>query len=76
MATADATIAVPPESRAGGALLRNLTIGLISFLTFVDLFAAQAILPSLVERLVRGEIERITRAGSRVPTSAVKSIQR
>lgn len=50
MATADATIAVPPESRAGGALLRNLTIGLISFLTFVDLFAAQAILPSLVER--------------------------
>jgi cell pole-organizing protein PopZ len=32
-------------------------------------------LPSLVERLVRGEIERITRAGSRVPTSAEKSIQ-
>jgi cell pole-organizing protein PopZ len=32
-------------------------------------------LPSLVERLVRGEIERITRAGSRVPPSATKSIQ-
>ncbi len=32
-------------------------------------------LPSLVERLVRGEIERITRAGSRIPASAAKSIQ-
>ena len=32
-------------------------------------------LPSLVERLVRGEIERITRAGSRIPASAGKSIQ-
>ena len=32
-------------------------------------------LPSLVERLVRGEIERITQAGSRVPASATKSFQ-
>lgn len=32
-------------------------------------------LPSLVERLVRGEIERVTRAGSRVPASAAKSTQ-
>ncbi|MGD9657844.1 MAG: PopZ family protein [Methylocystis sp.] len=32
-------------------------------------------LPSLVERLVRGEIERITRAGTRVPLSATKSGQ-
>jgi len=32
-------------------------------------------LPSLVERLVRGEIERITRAGSRATASAAKSIQ-
>ncbi len=32
-------------------------------------------LPSLVERLVHGEIERITRAGSRVPASAAKSTQ-
>ncbi len=32
-------------------------------------------LPSLVERLVRGEIERITRAGSRISASAAKSTQ-
>lgn len=32
-------------------------------------------LPSLVERLVRGEIERITRAGGRVPAPAEKSNQ-
>ncbi len=32
-----------------GALLRSFLIGLIGFLTLVDLFAAQAILPSLVE---------------------------
>jgi len=31
-----------------GALLRTVTIGLIAFLTVVDLFATQAILPSLV----------------------------
>lgn len=31
------------------ALLRTVVMGLISFLTFVDLFAAQAILPTLVE---------------------------
>jgi MFS transporter, YNFM family, putative membrane transport protein len=31
----------------GRALLRNLVIGLIAFLTVVDLFATQAILPSL-----------------------------
>ena len=50
MTTAEAIIGSRAEQRAGGALLRNLTMGLISFLTFVDLFAAQAILPSLVER--------------------------
>ena len=33
--------------RRGRALLRCLVIGLIAFLTLVDLFAAQAILPSL-----------------------------
>ena len=32
---------------ASGALLRAVTIGLIAFLTVVDLFATQAILPSL-----------------------------
>jgi YNFM family putative membrane transporter len=40
----------PSRSPAdSGALLRSLVIGLIAFLTLVDLFAAQAILPSLVE---------------------------
>ena len=32
---------------AGPALLRSLVIGLVAFLTVIDLFAAQAILPSL-----------------------------
>jgi predicted MFS family arabinose efflux permease len=32
-----------------GALLRNLVIGLTAFLTLVDLFATQAILPTLVD---------------------------
>ncbi|MBI1779482.1 MAG: MFS transporter [Proteobacteria bacterium] len=32
-----------------GALLRNLLVGLTAFLTVVDLFATQAILPSLVK---------------------------
>src|ERR1044071_3369805 len=36
-------------SRLGGPFRRNLTIALIAFLTVVDLFATQAILPSLVE---------------------------
>jgi predicted MFS family arabinose efflux permease len=38
-----------PEPPAGRALLRNLVIGLTAFLTLVDLFATQAILPALVE---------------------------
>lgn len=36
------------ESRAG-TLFRTVVMGVISFLTFVDLFAAQAILPTLVK---------------------------
>ena len=36
-----------PAHGRGGALARNLLIGLIAFLTVVDLFATQAILPSL-----------------------------
>ena len=36
------------RSRERGAAVRLVIIGLISFLTLVDLFAAQAILPSLV----------------------------
>jgi MFS family permease len=32
-----------------GAVRRNLVIGLMAFLTLVDLFAAQAILPSLAQ---------------------------
>src|SRR5215468_7578550 len=41
--------AVPtqPASAAGGVLLRSFVIGLTAFLTVVDLFATQAILPSL-----------------------------
>ncbi len=37
-----------PPSRNRGVVVRLVVIGLISFLTLVDLFAAQAILPSLV----------------------------
>ncbi|MGG7377665.1 hypothetical protein ACQ7B2_02455, partial [Escherichia coli] len=33
----------------GAAVLRTVVMGVISFLTFVDLFAAQAILPTLVK---------------------------
>jgi MFS transporter, YNFM family, putative membrane transport protein len=41
-------IAAAPPSRGQGAAVRLVIIGLISFLTLVDLFAAQAILPTLV----------------------------
>lgn len=41
--------ALAARSQAAGRLLRTATIGLISFLTLVDLFAAQAILPMLAE---------------------------
>ena len=40
---------VTPAERRGAALLRTVVMGVISFLTFVDLFAAQAILPTLVK---------------------------
>src|SRR5437762_8048861 len=43
----------PPRGRAvgavSGAALRSLIIGLTAFLTVVDLFATQAILPSLTK---------------------------
>jgi predicted MFS family arabinose efflux permease len=39
---------VPPRQKAVGGAGRLVVIGLISFLTLVDLFAAQAILPELV----------------------------
>src|ERR1044072_3456371 len=46
-------MAAAPEMEAerggAGALLRTLVIGLMAFLTVVDLFATQAILPSLVK---------------------------
>ena len=48
--TADALPLMPPmdaSRRASGALVRELVIGLTAFLTVVDLFATQAILPSL-----------------------------
>src|SRR4051794_24663524 len=43
-------VAPQPAARhhIAGALLRPLVIGVIAFLTVVDLFATQAILPSLV----------------------------
>ncbi|MEZ5668950.1 MAG: MFS transporter [Alphaproteobacteria bacterium] len=49
--TGDA-MAMHAEAGRGGAtarLLRTVVIGLTAFLTFVDLFATQAILPSLVD---------------------------
>jgi hypothetical protein len=40
----------PTELRSGaGVLLRSVVIALIAFLSLVDLFATQAILPSLTE---------------------------
>src|SRR5262245_8160505 len=39
--------AIDMEAHAPGMLLRTLVIGLTAFLTVVDLFATQAILPSL-----------------------------
>ena len=47
-----ASIAGPGSTAArgaGAALLRSLVIGLTAFLTVVDLFATQAILPSLAK---------------------------
>lgn len=50
--TAISTLHAPPHQpmshRHAGTLLRNLVIGVIAFLTVVDLFATQAILPTLV----------------------------
>jgi len=41
--------AMEPHGRGGGVALRSLVIGLTAFLTVVDLFATQAILPSLAK---------------------------
>ncbi|MEQ8354479.1 MAG: MFS transporter [Kiloniellaceae bacterium] len=38
-----------PVGKSGAAFLRNLVIGLTAFLTVVDLFGTQAILPALVQ---------------------------
>ena len=38
---------MPSHASRGAPLLRSLVIGLVAFLTVIDLFAAQAILPSL-----------------------------
>src|SRR5687767_12576080 len=40
-------LTVHDQHRGAPALVRSLVIGLIAFLTLVDLFAAQAILPAL-----------------------------
>src|SRR6201995_3104751 len=42
----DATVM---QSHSSGVLLRSIVIGLTAFLTVVDLFATQAILPSLAK---------------------------
>jgi predicted MFS family arabinose efflux permease len=47
MATTTEVLGTMPAHAAHGALLRTFVIGLIAFLTVVDLFATQAILPSL-----------------------------
>ena len=49
MQTAASSIAHPGRL-SDGALARNAVIAITAFLTLVDLFATQAILPSLVER--------------------------
>ena len=41
--------AMPADSHSTGKLLRSFVIGLTAFLTVVDLFATQAILPSLAK---------------------------
>jgi predicted MFS family arabinose efflux permease len=43
----DIARAAPANPHLSGALRRSLTVGLIGFLTLVDLFATQAILPGL-----------------------------
>ena len=42
-------VAVPADQADRGDIVRGVMIGIISFLTLIDLFAAQAILPSLAE---------------------------
>jgi MFS transporter, YNFM family, putative membrane transport protein len=44
----DKTLPMPMDHHPGIGLLRSFVIGLTAFLTVVDLFATQAILPSLV----------------------------
>ena len=47
MASSVATTMVPPRQGSAAGLLRALLVGLTAFLTVVDLFATQAILPAL-----------------------------
>jgi YNFM family putative membrane transporter len=47
MSRAAASGAMPTHAHPSAVLLRSLVIGLTAFLTVVDLFATQAILPSL-----------------------------
>ena len=49
MSSARVVLEDRPESQPTGALLRSFVIGLTAFLTVVDLFATQAILPSLAK---------------------------
>lgn len=45
----DLARAAPANPHLSGVLRRSLTVGMIGFLTLVDLFATQAILPSLAQ---------------------------
>lgn len=45
----DLARAAPANPHLSGALRRSLTVGMIGFLTLVDLFATQAILPGLAQ---------------------------
>src|SRR5947207_4957361 len=47
MAEISQALEPPADVYASGTLLRTLVIGLTAFLTLIDLFATQAILPSL-----------------------------
>jgi len=61
-----ASTPLPRATLARASLLRSLTIGLIGFLTLADLFATQAILPSLAVRygVAPGQIGIAANAGT------------
>ena len=66
-----AAAALPLHPRRD-ALVRNLVIGLIAFLTLVDLFATQAILPTLVAHY--GVSRAAMSGGSSVPACGTEKM--